>query len=403
MIMKWNMNNKILTLAITLAVSGIVAKASDSIPSAFSHALEWRVGADISPAYVIPTNGFLRGGNPEEKKISSSLTGAIRSDFSFNPSTCEGILYKGLYQGIGIGFNTYFSKDLLGTPVSVYAYQGAPIVHFSNSLSLGYEWQFGAAFGWHHFDKETAEKNYSVSTSVTAHMGLGLNLNYSLTDRWQMSVGIMMKHYSNGNTSLPNAGVNTLGATIGVAYVINPQNEIASSQSNSICKEADKGRWAFDIMAYGAWRKRVVTVGDPSEALICPGKFGILGLQFSPLRVLNRWVAAGPSLEFQWDESASLTSYWVEGTSGDNIKFKRPPFAKQLSLGLAAHAELTMPIFTVNAGIGYEIINPKGDRAFYQSLTLKTFITKTIYINTGYRIGRFHDPQNLMLGIGVRL
>lgn len=52
--------------------------------------------------------------------------------------------------------------------------------------------------------------------------------------------------------------------------------------------------------------------------------------------------------------------------------------------------------------MGYDIVNPKGDKAFYQSLTLKTFITRHIFINTGYRLGSFKDPQNLMLGVGVR-
>ncbi len=95
--------------------------------------------------------------------------------------------------------------------------------------------------------------------------------------------------------------------------------------------------------------------------------------------------------------------YWVEGSYDENIKFERPPFGKQISLGVSGHAELTMPIFSVNAGLGVEIINPKGDKRFYQSLTLKTFLTKNIYLNVGYRLGKFKDPQNLMLGVGVRL
>lgn len=61
-----------------------------------------------------------------------------------------------------------------------------------------------------------------------------------------------------------------------------------------------------------------------------------------------------------------------------------------------------MPIFAVNVGLGYDIINPRGDKAFFQSLTLKTFVTGHIYINTGYRLGDFKDPQNLMLGLGYR-
>ncbi len=116
---------------------------------------------------------------------------------------------------------------------------------------------------------------------------------------------------------------------------------------SGIIEEADRGRWFYDLMAYGAWRKRVVSVGNPSEPQLCPGKFGIAGLQFSPMRSLNRWVAIGPSLDVQWDESAGLSPYWVEGTSGDMIKFRRPPIGKQIGVGLSAHAELTMPIFSV--------------------------------------------------------
>ncbi|MFS6554694.1 acyloxyacyl hydrolase, partial [Parabacteroides distasonis] len=119
------------------------------------------------------------------------------------------ILYRGAYQGIGISLGSYADDGVLGTPVSTFVYQGAPIVRFSNRLWLGYEWQFGAAFGWKHSNEEVAENNAVVSTAVTAHMGLGVKLHYRLSDKWQMSVGIGAHHYSNGNTSWPNAGVNT--------------------------------------------------------------------------------------------------------------------------------------------------------------------------------------------------
>lgn len=388
-------------IALTLGCLGATASA-DTIPSAFSRPLQWRVGADAGAAWVPGTNRFLKGSNPEEKRIGSAMSGDIRADFSFNPSTREGTLYKGLYQGIGVGVKSYFSNSLLGTPVSAYLYQGAPIVHLSSRLWLGYEWQFGAAFGWKHFGQEMADENAVVSTSVTAHMGLGLKLHYSLSDRWHMSAAVVANHYSNGNTSWPNAGINTIGASIGIAYVINPQPSYEAPDEKGLIEEADKGRWMYDIMAYGAWRKRVVSLGDPAEPELCPGKFGIAGIQISPLRTLNRWVAVGPSLDLQWDESAGLAPYWVDGTMGDMIKFRRPPFGKQISVGLSAHAELTMPIFSVNAGIGYDIVNPKGEKAFYQSLALKTFISRHIYLNVGYRLGSFKDPQNLMLGLGFR-
>ena len=70
---------------------------------------------------------------------------------------------------------------------------------------------------------------------------------------------------------------------------------------------------------------------------------------------------------------------------------------------MSAHAELTMPIFSVNAGVGYDFVCPQGNQRFYQSLSLKTFVSRRLFLNVGYRLGNFKYPQNLMLGIGVRL
>lgn len=399
--LKRGINIRIAILSVVAACCGSHSLfAGDTIPSGFRMKPVWRIGAEVSPAFVPGTSSFLRGENFLDKKINSMLSATFRADFSFNNSSREGMLYPGLYQGIGIGGNSFFANNLLRTPVSAYVYQGAPIAHFNRRLWLGYEWKFGVAFGWKHYDEESADNNAVVSTPVTALMGLGVKLHYQLSDCWQMFWGAEALHFSNGNTSYPNAGVNSVGASVGIAYTIRPQIE-NRTQSKALEMEADRGEWFYDIMAYGAWRKRIVSIND--ELKLCPGRFGIIGLQFSPMRKLNRWVAVGPSLDVQWDESGGLAPYWIEGTYDEDIKFARPPFGKQLGVGVSAHAELTMPIFAVNAGLGYDIVNPQGNKRFYQSLTLKTFIARNVYLNVGYRLGNFNDPQNLMLGVGVRL
>lgn len=373
---------------------------ADTIPSRFETQPVWRIGAEVSPAFVPGTSDFIKGQNTKRQKINSSLSADVKADFSFSPETREGMLYPGTYQGIGVAANTFSSSSLTGNPVSIYVYQGAPILQFNNRLSLGYEWKFGAAMGWKHdFAEEDFYKGV-ISTAVTAHMSLGFSLYYRLSENWQMSASVEATHFSNGNTSLPNRGLNTIGASVGMAYVINPQTE-NRQPAKELTEDADRGRWIYDIVAYGAWRKRIIMANGSQE--LCPGHFGVLGLQFSPMRKLNRWVSAGPALDMQWDEGAGLEHYRVDGTEGDNIRFTRPPFGKQVSLGLSAHAELTMPIFTVNAGLGYSLLCPQGDKAFYQSLTLKTFISRHTFLNVGYRLGNFREPQNLMLGIGVRL
>lgn len=235
-------------------------------------------------------------------------------------------------------------------------------------------------------------------------MGLGIKMHYDMTSRVRLSFGVEAIHYSNGNTSWPNAGVNSLGASVGVACLLGSDKSSEEAEAPAwLEEEADRGRWFYDLTAFGAWRKRIVNVGDPPTAELCPGKFAIAGFQVSPMRRLNRWVAVGAALDVQWDESAGLAPYWVEGSSDENIKFERPPFMKQVSAGLSAHAELTVPIFSVNAGFGYDVLSPRGNNRFYQSLTLKTFVTDKLFLNVGYRLGDFKEPQNLMLGLGVRL
>ncbi len=392
---------RLIYLLLTILLSAS-ATASDSIPSGFSRPLEWRIGAEVAPAYVPGTNRFLEGINPLDKFVRNNLAASLRADFSFSPDSREGILYRGLYQGIGVGMQSFFSQSLLGTPVTAYVYQGAPIASLSERLWLGYEWKFGAAFGWKHYHEENAPDNSVVSTDVTAMMALGFKLHYAISDRWNLSFGVEGQHFSNGNTSWPNAGINSIGASIGIAYLLNPATRTRPT-TPALGEETDHGRWLYDIVAYGAWRKREVFVGEPAEPELCPGKFAIAGLQFSPLRSLNRYVAVGPALDLQWDEGAGLSPYWVDGTTGDFLLFYRPPFGKQLSIGVSAHAELTMPIFSVNAGLGYDILSPVGNERFYQSLTLKTFVTRNIFLNVGYRLSNFKTPQNLILGVGIRL
>lgn len=376
--------------------------ADDSLPSGYHAPLEWGIGCELSPAYVPPTSIFLKGDNMLYKRIRSNFSGSFRVSFRFNENSREGMLYKGLYQGFGIGNEWFEGKHLLGSPSTFYVYQGAPVVRMSSRLTLGYEWKFGIAGGWEYDDEQTPENSAVVSTPVTALMAFALKLNYSLSRRLILSFGMEAKHFSNGNTSYPNAGVNTLGLSLGMDYVINPLRRDAVCHE-SLDREADRRKWMYDIMAYGAWRKHIVSVGDPAVPQLCHGSFSVVGMQFSPLRALNRYVAIGPALDMQWDEGAGLQSYWVEGSYDSDMKFYRPPFGRQISAGISAHAELTMPIFCVNAGLGYDFINPEGNKRFYQSLTLKTFVTKKIFLNVGYRLGNFKDPQNLMLGVGVRL
>lgn len=347
------------------------------------------VAFDFRPGAVLHSNNFLSGENEWNKSVDVSLGMHLKYRFSYDQSE------KKSYQGIGFCANTFCANRLLGSPLGIYVFQGAPIYRFSSRLSLGYEWNFGAMFGWKKYNEESNPQNISIGSSATAYINLGLLLHYSLSKNWQLNAGVEVSHYSNGNTSWPNSGVNTLSGRLGVTYLFN-----AGTDEPALKEEVFKPHWSLDVMAFAAPRKKVVQVTEEPQLL--KGLFLVTGLNIAPMYNFNKYLAAGVSVDAQYNESAGLQDYWVQGSYGDNIKFYRPPFHKQISAGLSARVEFIMPIFTINAGIGQYLIGPSETRRTYQTLNLKTFIAKGIYLHVGYQLCDFRYPENLKLGVGYK-
>lgn len=351
-------------------------------------------GVDIRPGYVFPTNRFLEGDNAAGKPVNAMLSAHLKYAFRFAPDSRLGRLYPSAYQGMGLSYTDFFNAREVGRPVSLYAFQGARIARLSPSLSLNYEWNFGAAFGW---EKRSESNPYNNVTGshINAYINLGFYLDWQLARQWALSAGIDFSHYSNGNTNYPNSGINTAGARIGLVYTPQPAEPVPPPASLHAGR-----RFSYDLVAYASTRKRGYMWPDHGELI--PGCFAVLGLNFNPMYIVNKYFRAGLSLDAQYDESANLHSYLADG-AGDDLKFYRPPFREQFAVGLSARAELNMPVFSVNVGIGRNVFCKGEDTdVFYQILALKAFVTRHLFLHVGYQLNNFRYPNNLMLGLGYR-
>lgn len=381
----------------TLAAWGQSA-ASDTVCSKPVH----RIGVDFRPSYVFPTHSFFEGNNAKGTPVSTQLSAHLRYSFQFAPDSRYRQLYPYAYQGIGVAYNTFPQTSEMGSPVAVYVFQGSRIARLSSRLSLDYEWNFGASFGWKKFNPETNPYNDVVGSAINAYISAGFLLNWQLAPRWKLVAGVDFTHYSNGNTHYPNSGVNTVGGRIGVAR----------SLGQATGEERVKERWdalplrrrfCLDIVAYGSTRKRGI-MWDEENGDLLPGNFGVVGFNVNPMFIVNKYFRAGISVDGQYDESANLREYRVEGTGGEEIKFYHPPFREQVAVGVSLRAELNMPIFSVNVGVGRNLCYTGEDtEGWYQVLALKTFVTRHLFLHVGYQLSNFKDPNNLMLGIGCRL
>ena len=396
------------------------ASASDS--TAFTHS----VSLDVRSGFVTQHHDLFKGVNATGTPINASSSAHLQYAFRFPSTSRLGRIMPSAYQGVGVAPYTFFNHEVMGTPVAFYVFQGAEVARFSESLSLDYEWNFGASAGWH--------PNLVVGTKVNAYINLGLMLKWQpgssgsvsgsgsgsafcrALDGWTFAAGLDMTHFSNGDTMLPNVGTNIIGARITASRSFGGRTGSHGSKaagsygsgtdgSAGVYEPAGKTflqRTELDVILCGSVNAETIKYQDKEYKL--DGKFGVAAMHINPLYRLTPCFLVGPAVDIQYNEGINLLDH-VAGINPvtDEIRFHRPPLAEQLATGLSLRVELQAPIFSVNLGFGHNIIY-KGPElgGFYYLAALKTFVTDSLFMHVGLKVCDTESSNNLLLGLGWR-
>ena len=355
------------------------------------------------PAAILHTNRFLRGENSEVRVMNHASALKLKFAFADDGHSRWARLYKGCYQGVGVAI--YDINPQLGNPVTAYIFQGATIKSLAPRLALNYEWNLGLAAGWNPYDSNDNRENRVIGSHVTAYIDADVYLKYRLSDRVDLDLGLSFTHFSNGNTAMPNSGLNTLGARLGAVCYLDRRPTLPDRGETAADQPAGRRRWGTDLLLYGAWKCKGVDTEEGAYAI--PGTYGVAGFNLQRLRTQNPWLRLGASLDGVYDHSANIKlsdevlkySSWT-GTDDD---IEMPRWYRQTALGLSARAEFTMPYFSVNVGVGHYLLGAQGDLGgFYETLALKVALTSRLFANIGYSLYDYRYPNNLMLGLGWR-
>ena len=318
--------------------------ASDSLrniePRAASRfPLVHQLGFDLRAAYIAPTNQFLRGNNATGNPVNKAFSAHLKYAFRFNPNSCEGKVYRDAYQGVGLSFNSFQRPHELGSPIGIYLFQGSPIVRFNPHLSLNYEWNFGVSFGWKPHDYTSNPYNRVIGSRTNAYLNANFYLDWRLSPYWHVMAGADFTHYSNGNTNFPNAGLNTIGARIGLAYILNPDKEPDTPHSGLMPVRFQK-HVSYDLILFGSWRRKGIMLDD-NKGVASPDRYTVLGFNFMPLYNFCPRFRAGISLDGIYDSSASayIKNEAVAIGESAELTIVRPPRRYQYALGLWTRAE----------------------------------------------------------------
>lgn len=387
--------------AMAFPVAAIAMTEPDTDSASVGSAVVHRVEVEAVPGRILHTNEFLKGYNAEVRTMNHSFLAKVKYAFAPAEDSEQALIYKGVYQGVGLAIHDF--NPQLGNPVSAYIFQGATIKSFANRLSLNYEWDFGLTYGWKAHDWEKNPENRVIGSKMTAYIDVDLYLRWMLSKNWDLNIGASLTHYSNGNTSIPNAGLNVVAAKASVAYYINRSR----MQPKSAVLPPVNRHWLWDLTLYGAWKRKGVDTEVGAYAL--PDTYGVIGFTLNPLYHVNHWLNVGASLDGSYDGGANMEispkaltkPYW----SGSDADIYPAPWYRKVALGLSARTEFVMPYFTINFGIGHNFVNATTHdlEGFYEILALKIHLLQKAYLHIGYSLYDFYYPNNLMLGIGVHL
>lgn len=333
------------------------------------------VGVNLRPGYVIPTHGFYNGWNPQKKVIRSTVTTDFQYTFSLSESR--------VYQGGGVGIHSFFADDMMGSPVSFYILQGAPLLQICKGLTFGYEWNFGLSTGW--------KDNASVIVSpINAYINVAVLFDWKINRYWSLIFGPEYTHFSNGDTMFPNGGANTINFRVGTRCDVSGNKEDGVEKIFEFDGEERQfaDNLTYDITAFGAWRADRYMDND-GRLVIDNNAYAVAGMHFNPLYHLNDYLLAGASIDMMYDASA-------------NRHFKQSAI-KHCAAGVSVRGEISMPIFSVNVGAGYNLLHYGPDlKGFYGLFSLKAFLTGNLFLNVGYRLGQTNYAHNMMFGLGWR-
>ena len=379
----------------------VAGQGNDSLvdvsPRKFVHGLR----VEGRPEYIFPTSSFLKGENAEGRIIRGAFSTHVKYLFRYCPGSIDERIYGDVYQGVGLGFYNFGESRQLGNPVAFYLFQGARISSLAPWLSLYYEWNFGLSAGWKPYDSYYNSYNTMIGSKVNAYINANFYLRWRLSPRVSLLSGLTVSHFSNGNTKIPNAGLNTIGGNIGLECNFYRKDDLKSLERKvALTTQPFRRHFTYDFVFFGSWHDRLVKTSDGFSP--SPEAYPVFGFNFTPMYNLNYKFRLGVSLDGTFDGGANLYTEGDVYGKVDKSDIVRPPLGDQFALGLSGRVEYVMPCFVVGVGIGANVIGKNDLNMFYQLLTLKIALSRAVFLHVGYRLQNFNEPNFLMLGIGFR-
>jgi len=334
---------------------------------------------------------------------------SLRFARASNGSRWEDFAYNMPFFGVGFYMPFFVNNPGLGNPFSIYIFRGNTLHQFTNDLGLVFEMSLGLSMNWDPYDIFDNPENLAISTRNNVHVGAGLFLEYSLSRNFDLKFGVNLNHFSNGASRRPNRGVNMGALSLSMVYNFNPPNKGVLLRNPPLLKPPTEIPRRIDhtvqfIASSRQTRFSTYNTGLPSPYL--DRDFTVLGLAYSPMITRGYRFKWGPSVRLIYDESSNATArretHPESGLEHDRVFLA--PFGDRLSFGMGLAGEITMPVISIFAKLGYSVFHRHHDDSrLYQVIGAKAYLQDNFFMTFGISATQFSVAQYLYWSFGYTI
>lgn len=219
---------------------------------------------------------------------------------------------------------TLFYSPIGNHPSLGQAFALMPLVNFplyrKGNLVVGFRFALGIGYISKPFDRINNYRNLAIGSHFNAAVNLMTEIRYRINDRFTVTGGISLQHFSNGSLKLPNYGLNTPLGNIGLAYKPFKEN-------NLIDDRFIPPTHSFEAIIRRSFEVNIgMLAGFKNMMAIYGENYMVYHLFGNAFHRISPKSKAGIGLDFSYDPS-QITKLEMDGiTVSNKLKIIRPGF-----------------------------------------------------------------------------
>ena len=285
----------------------------------------------LFPGYLVPHREYMAN------MAAHTIGGEIAIQFDGTGNTYRDSLLRNLEWGVALYFNYLGRPQLNGNVIAITPYFQSPLRTHKRSksyLRIG----TGLGFFTNTFDPISNPKNRAISNRLNGTMQF-IFLNYRpLNDKYSFFYGIGLTHFSNGNYSRPNLGINTPQLNLGVKLNSGKEKNKSYDTTRLYPKSYLETRIAYGVKEAG--------VADPTIFSIYTLAL-TQGIGITPIRNIR------VGFDLFYDKLNPYTLFVPSSAKGYKLK-------EAMEVGTRLGFEYDFGKVTVFFDMGYYLYKPEG-------------------------------------------